>query len=133
MSLLIFYFCFIPNLANCIVHVDRVEVESNPSIGSLVVNYIDDEKGNSIINATFSNTVTITKSLLYFKLKIAENDNDKDYKRQLISSVLDVDKVLKGFQSNIVISRFFAAFKKGMDLKFQHPLPPVSFDSLAFQ
>lgn len=126
MLLLILLFYFLPNHVSCIFHIDRAEIESNPSIGSLEVNYVHDVKGNSIINATFSNSVTITKSLLYFKMRVAEDKNDKEYKRQLISSVLDVDKVLKGFQSNIVISRFFAAFKKGMDLKFKHPLAPVS-------
>lgn len=126
MFLLIFVFYFLPNYANCIVHIDRLEIESNPSIGSLVANYAHDEKGNSIINATFSNSVTIIKSLLYFKIKLAEDKNDKEFKRTLISSVLDVDKVLKGLQSNIVISRFFAVFKKGTDLKFKHPLAPVS-------
>lgn len=126
MLLLIILFCFLPNDARCVFHIDRVEVESNPSIGSLLVDYIHDVKGNSIINATFTNSVTITKSLLYFKMRVAEDKNDKDFKRQMISSVLDVDKVLRGFQSNVVISRFFAVFKKGMDLKFHHPLAPVS-------
>lgn len=118
-------FPFLTNSANCILYIDRVEVESNPAVASMLVDYMHDAKGNSVTNATFTTFVTITKSLLYLKMKVAENENDKEFKRQLISSVVDVDKVLKGFQSNFLISRFFAAFRKGMDLNFQHPLAPV--------
>lgn len=48
----------------------------------------------------------------------------------MVSSVVDVDKVLKGFQSNGLISRFFAALRTGMDANFKHPLAPVSWWSL---
>lgn len=119
-------FLYFLNFASCITYIDRVQVESDPAIATLVVNYTHDAKGNSITNATFTTFVTITKSLLYFKIKLAENEDDKKFKRLLISSVVDVDKVLQGFQSNVLISKFFAAFGTGMDKNFKHPLPPVS-------
>lgn len=116
---------FFVQAASCIIYINRVEIETNPAIGALIVNYTHDSKGNSIANATFTTFVTITKTLIYFKIKLAENEDDKKFKRLLISSVVDVDKVLQGFQSNMLISKFFAAFRTGMDANFKHPLPPV--------
>lgn len=116
---------FFVQVASCIIYINRVEIETNPAIGALIVNYTHDSKGNSIANATFTTFVTITKTLIYFKIKLAENEDDKKFKRLLISSVVDVDKVLQGFQSNMLISKFFAAFRTGMNANFKHPLPPV--------
>lgn len=126
MLLITFFLPFLLNSGDCLLYIDRAEVESNPAVASMIINYTHDAKGNSVTNGTFTTFVTITKSLLYFKIKLAQDENDKEYKRQLISSVVDVDKVLRGFQSNPLISKFFAAFKRGMDLNFQHPLAPVS-------
>lgn len=120
----VLFFSFVPFINN-LLYIDRVEFESNPALENSTLTFFHDAKGNSVTTATFTTFVTITKMLLYIKMKVAEDENDKDYKRQLVSSVLEIDKVLKGLQSNIFISHFFRDVQNSMDFKFQIPLPPV--------
>lgn len=110
---------------NCLLYIDRVEFESNPALENSTLTFFHDATGNSVITATFTTFVTITKMRVYFKLRRAEDKNDKEYRQEIISTVIEIDKVLKGLQSNIFIKHFFEDIQNSMDFKFQMPLPPV--------
>lgn len=112
----------------CLLYIDRVEVESNPALVNSTLIYFHDATGNCVTTATFTTFFPITKMLLYIKIKFAEDRNDKEYKRQIVSSVVEIDKVLKGLQSNMFIIHFFQDIRNSMDFKFRLPLPPVKFD-----
>lgn len=111
--------------ACCLLYIDRVEFESNPDLENSTLTFFHDATGNSVTTATFTTFFPITKMMLYIKIKFAEDRNDKEYKRQIVSSVLDIDKVLKGLQSNTFISHFFQDVRNSMDFTFRLPLPPV--------
>lgn len=113
-----------------IIYIDRVEVDSNPKFASIVVNFTHDAEGNSITNATITTLIDITKLLIYFKIKLAEDENDKTFRRQFVSSVVDAEKVVCGKQSNGIINRFFDAFVRSADKIFKIPLPSVSQHNL---
>lgn len=118
------------SFGNGLLFIDRVEFESNPALENSTLTFFHDVTGNSVTTATFTTFVTITKMMLYIKLRLAEDKNDKEYKRQLVSSVIEIDKVLKGFQSNIFIKHFFEDVQNSMDFKFEIPLPPVRSNQL---
>lgn len=109
----------------CTIYIDRADVDSNPKYASISVNFIHDPEGNSVTNVTFTTFINVTKLMIYFKIKLAENDDDKEFRRQFVSSVVDSNKVFSGQQSNGIISRFFDAFKRSAASKFVTPLPSV--------
>lgn len=119
--------------SSCIVYIDRAVVDSNPKFVSMEVNFTHDDEGNSITNVTFTSLINVTKLLVYFKLKLAEDENDKDFKRLLVSSVLDIEKVFSGKQSNGIINRYFDALKQSADPRFKVPLPMVSRHNFKFK
>lgn len=110
--------------ANSIIYINRTSVD-NSAVSNVTIDYYHDTTG-CVVNATFVTFVPITKLTLYFKIKIAEDQFDKDFQKALVSTVFEVDKVLKGMQSNMFISGYFAAIKNSMDFVYRMPLPPVS-------
>lgn len=111
--------------ANCFLYLNRT-LSDNSAFATVIVKYTHDATKDCVVNATFVTSAAISNMRIYFKLSIAENQFDRDFKRVLVSTVVEVDKVFKGKQSNLIISSFFSAFRKSMDFKYRSPLPPVS-------
>lgn len=110
------------SVVNCLLYIGRVEFEANPEVLNLTVTYFHDVTGNSVNTATYKTFVTIMKMRVYIKIRIPEVQNDNEFKRQLVLSVIEMDKVLKGFQSNIFIKSFFEDLQNSMftSLKFHN-------------
>lgn len=53
-----------------------------------------------MVNVTNVNHVTMTKLLAYVSVCVPENRHDREYKRELVRTVADVEKVFEGLQSN---------------------------------
>lgn len=113
--------------ASCYFYLNRTETGINPPIANISVDFTHDATGQCIVNATFVTFVTFTKFLIYFKISLPENNFDRDFKRVLVSSVVEVEKVLKGMQSNLIISAIFFALRSSADFEFEMPLPPVNY------
>lgn len=118
-------------LANCFLHVNHTIVESDPAIANATVDYIHDATRNCVVNATFFTFVSITSMRIYFKINVAEDQFDREFKKVIVSSVVEVDKVFKGRQSNMFINAVFTEIRKSMTFKYKTPLPPVSHYQLA--
>lgn len=116
----------LPMYCSSIAYVDRVESDCNPKFGNLSINFTHNARGDSVTNVTFVFHVTITRILLYASLRAPENANDREYKRKLVNTVVDLEKVLKGFQSNIWVKGYVDNVLKSMDFEFKLPLRPVS-------
>lgn len=92
----------------------------------VTVNYTHDLKGNSITNISFVNTATITKIMLYIEIRAAEDNNDREYKRLLIKTVVDTVKATKSMQTNLFLKGFLANIVEHMDFELKFPFRPVS-------
>lgn len=112
--------------ANGFLNLNRAVVDFNPSILNVTLAYINDAHGQSYINATFTTFVTITWMKLYLKVNMAEDQYDKEYRKVVVSSVFDIEKVFKGMQSNVFINAIFSAIRNSMAFEYKLPLPPVS-------
>lgn len=116
---------FTPYLS-CYLYIDRITADSKPALSNVTVAYIHDATGQCIINATFETFVTITRQRIYFRINLPEDQNDRDFRRILVSSIVEVEKVFKGKQSNPIIHHFFSAVRRSMAFEYKMPLPPVS-------
>lgn len=112
--------------ATCYLYLNHTEVESNSETCNTTVDFYSDATGQCVVNGTFITFVTITKLRIYFKINIAEDQNDKEFRKVFLSSVFEVDKVFKGKQSNLIINAFFSAVRNSMAFEYKMPLPPVS-------
>lgn len=90
--------CSLPLLVNGLLYIDNAVVDSNEAFGHVFVAYTHDKKGNAVTNVTFVTNVTATKLLLYIKINIAEDQKAAGFKREVVNTVVDAEKVLKGNQ-----------------------------------
>lgn len=108
------------------VYISRVKVESNAEYGNVSIKYTHDAKGNSVTNGSFTTCVTTNQIVIYFKVMLAEDKNDVVYKKELLRTSVDMDKLFRGLQSSKILKSYIDALKKSMDFEWKLPLAPVS-------
>lgn len=126
MKIIVVLFCVLPVYCNCIAYVDRVESDCNPKLVNLSINFTHNAKGESVTNVTITNYVTATKILIYITFRVSENENDREYKRKLINTVVDYEKATRGLQSNIMVKGYVNSILKCIDFELKMPFLPVS-------
>lgn len=109
-----------------IVYIDKVIQESNPAVSKVSLTYTHDAKGNSLTNVTFETLTTISKIMVYFTLRIADDKNNTGVYRDLVKTVIDVEKLFQGSQANPIVKQYFEVILRGMNFTMKFPLPPVS-------
>lgn len=108
------------------IYIDRLAVETNAKICNTTLAFLNKKNGDCILNATFRNFKTVTKILVYAKLMIAEDKNDRTFKRVVYSSVFDAEKMISGMQGNALLRSFSDIILKSLDFQFKYPFVPVS-------
>lgn len=68
----------------------------------------------------------ITKVLIYVKIKVPQNEKDKSYQRELIRTIVDVEKALKGIHGNIFTKTIYESIVKSFDFEVKLPLQKVT-------
>lgn len=79
---------------------------------------------NTLMNITFETFVVIER-MIYFKVKVAANKNDQNYQKDLIATVIDVKKFIKGIYGNFFVKSFAADYMKSIDFVPEFPMPIV--------
>lgn len=113
-----------------LLYIDKEVHESISDVINVSFSYTHDVSGNSVSNVTFNTFVTISKMFLYFTVKIADNPKDIGTFRELIKTVIDVEKMLQGSQANPLVKGFFASILRSMKFPLVFPLLPVSLDKV---
>lgn len=109
-----------------IIYIDKVIQESNPAVAKVSFIYTHDAKGNSVTNVTFESFVTLTKMMVYITARIADDKGHSGVYRDLVKTVLDVEKLFQGSQSNPLLKGYFENIIRGMNFTVKFPMPPVS-------
>lgn len=82
------------------------------------------------INVTVETFVAVNKVWVYLKINVpAENESDKSYQKQLLRTVVDVEKNAEG---NFWLKRFEKSFVKSSGVEIKFPMKKVceSFSSV---
>lgn len=124
-SFILFWY-FLPIISG-ITFIDNVIVEPNLAYTNMSIAYTHNERGSSVSNLTFQSKVTILKILIYVKVRIAEDQSGSQYKRELLKTVIDLEKLFKGSQVNFLVKAYINNIEKFMDFKVKFPMKPVSF------
>lgn len=119
-----FPWLFLPTVCG-LTYIDNAVVEPNPAYANITLAYTHNEMGSAIMNFTFEFKVTIKKVLLYIKISIPENENDNHYQKEIIRTVLDVEKIFKDTESTFMVKAVINSIRKFMDFELKFPLLPV--------
>lgn len=109
-----------------IIYIDRMGLEFNDKVSNWSIVYTHDSTGNTVVNVTCQLFETLNKASIYLTAKAAKDQNDKDCQIELVNTVIDGKKFLKGMQGNFLVRGFLNELLKSMDFEPNFPLPPVS-------
>lgn len=123
------FICVFKIFCNCIVYIDRRDIDFNPKLLSFSVNFTHNAKGESFTNITIDNYVNITKWVAYASLRLPEDKNDHQYRREIVKTVVNLESCFNGLQSNPLVKGYVDNLSKHMDFKMKLPLRPVSLKS----
>lgn len=110
------------------IFVNRITVDTDLKICNVSFTHFDDLNGDGVLNGTFQNFKTITKMLFYTTFKIAEDHNDKEFKRVILSTVYDAEKMVNGKQGNIWLKSFAGVIRRSLHFEFKLPFQPVRIE-----
>lgn len=80
---------------------------------------------NYAINHTLENLVVFTKMWVYYKFKVPADEHDAHFKKEILTTVVDLSKATKQLQSNIIIARMFESAMKAALNETKFPLKKV--------
>lgn len=64
---------------------------------------------------------------VYVTVSLPENTADTFYRKEVIRSVFDIEKILKGIRGVPIIGAIMEDFFKAADFAARFPFPPVSY------
>lgn len=127
MWFLIFVFCF-PLSAEASFHIDKLVLSFNNTCNNTTIKYDHDSRMNARVDVSIQTFVITNKMLLYITVNIAENKHDQHLKREILKTVIDVNKLFKGFYGNVLIKGFMRDLTERIEgLNIKVPLPMVSY------
>lgn len=109
-----------------VIYIDRYTLDVNRKVGNWSTSFIHNENRNAIVNVTIGINKPLTKLLIYAKINMAENEHDREFKREFLRTVFDFEKISTGSRLNFIIAAFVENLKKFMDFQLRFPFQPVS-------
>lgn len=109
-----------------LIYVDRHTLEFDKKFMNWTLSYTSGRDRNSVNNFTFQTNTTLTKVLIYFTCCVAEDSNDKEYRREVVRTVIDLGKFFKGLQGNPLMRSLIGNLKRGLQTEMKFPLLPVN-------
>lgn len=93
-------------------------------IAGIQTNFTKVEAG-TLINIEFTLLRDVEKLLVYGRFNIPESSSDREYKKEVLTSVVDIDKIFKGIATNFVAKTVVEEFGKTMNFDRKFPIKKV--------
>lgn len=113
-------------LVNGIIYIDRFTLVFNEQICNWSISFLRFEKESSKTNVTFKPFKTVTKLLTFLTVKVAEDSNDREYRRVFVRTVFDCGKLFDGSSGNPILRRIIERLQKTLNYPVTFPMEPVS-------
>lgn len=126
------FFYLLPMFCSCVIHIDRITTDFNKKLLDFKISYTHNSNGDSVTNVTLKSYVNVTKMLAYVSLRMPEDSNDREYRRELLKTVVDLEKVSNGAQSNPIVRSYVNILMQYKDFVVKFPFRPVSTKSRRF-
>lgn len=123
----IFILGFFPFVILGSLFIDHFEIETNETLATVNLTYKHNNRNNCIINVSIQNNFPAQKGLIYIKVNVAENKDDNEYKRELVRTRIDFEKLLRGLHGNFLVKTFMKNVREQIvSLNLSVPIRPVS-------
>lgn len=99
----------------------------NKSIVQIAFSHSCDGLQECKVDFTVTTFLAIEKLKMYINIRLPQTPDDKFYRKELVRSVFDVDKILNGIRGVPFVGAAIEDFSKLADFDPRFPLPPVSY------
>lgn len=123
---LVFLFSVLLSAQSAVIYIDHHTLDWNRQLCNWSTSYTHNEKRNAIVNLTMQIPAPLTKFLVYLKVNLSQNKDDRSFKMEFMRTVFDGEKVASGAKKNFLVAAFVENPKKFMDFEIKFPLQPVS-------
>lgn len=129
---LIFFvsFSFLFHEANAGILLHRFDIENNLMFINCSQKRSFHRPDALVINYDCELTENILKMIAYINLRIPENGLDKEYKKDLLRTTVDLQKFVAGAHSNILIRTCIKTVTDSMNVEPKFPVTEVSGESI---
>lgn len=108
------------------MYVDEYKLDHNSEIVKMQkIEFFCDKVHQTAGNFTLESIKTVNKFKVYFFLNIPENENDREFRKVLLKSVVDSDKFLSGVYANPVVRYVVGLIMESAQFELQLPIKPV--------
>lgn len=113
---------------HCNLTLNRIEVEFNDKYNIVIINQTKSDDPHVILLNVFSEVlVEIQQIKSYFRICIPEDQNDQNYRKIFLNTVVDVGKFLKGSNSNLLVRYAIDVIAKASNFELKLPIKKVRF------
>lgn len=113
--------------ANCGILLHRFDLESNLSVTNCSQKDSFSTPNLLVLNVDCDIIAeSISKIVSYLNLRIPENSRDKEYKKDILRTSVDIQKFFEGAHSNILVQAFIRSILDSMNIEPKFPITKVS-------
>ena len=105
--------------------VNELKLEVNKTILNITSNYSTDRTQETTFNFNFYTFATLNNFRIYFSINLPENKDDVNFRKELVRTVVDYEKIVKGVFGNPIVKIFMEDIFSSMDFEPHLPIKPV--------
>lgn len=124
----VFLLCTTFWFVDSIIYIDRQTLDFDGELANWSVSYFHDQKRNSVSNVTLHLFKNFSKILIYFNVKVSEDANDKEYRREVCRTVMDYCKFMQNTRGNPILRAFLSGLRKSFPTNVTYPMVMVRFE-----
>lgn len=106
--------------------IDHIVIETSTTLATVAIKYKHNDRNNCIVDVTVQSYYPALKGLIYIKVNVAENKDDSEFKRELIRTRIDMEKLLRGLHGNFLVKTFMKSMREQIvAMNLTVPVRPV--------
>lgn len=121
--------CQILRISFADVYLNRIEYTCDYNVINCTINHTNSSPHTLLLNVDCDLWKNLSKVVIYAKLRIPEDSNDREFKKVFLSMTIDLRKFFNGAHSNALVKAFINAFLTSMNFEPKFPLKAVIWTS----
>lgn len=107
----------------------KMSFNFNPKYLNVTANYVNSADSDAVFNVTADVFVTVDSLKAYLRVRLPEDKNDRLFKKDLLKTSIDIEKMLSGNVANFLVKTMVENLLKSFDFEPNFPFPPVNIAS----
>jgi hypothetical protein len=110
------------SIKHSILSITDVKLNFNERIVSINYTVVNDKMRGIIANITFNNQAVVTKLWIYLTIRTPTDENDKNFRKKVLQTVFNTEKILSGKQTGFVAKTIMAQYLKASESELKFPM-----------